>query len=144
MSESICNSPLWKLPIPSILNLTNLALSIRVDSNHTLNHLLFTNPLDDISRLHIHQDRIARVRNLVVQTLNLAKSRLQAIPLRRVLFAARGDGDVVGKGGIIAPERQFGERRPAGEEVEYGTYEGLLFVRKMDGGRGLDVFGLDV
>jgi len=52
------------------------------------------------------------------EPLNLAEGRLQAVPLRLVLFAAFCDGEWVGELGVVLPELQLGEGRAACEEIE--------------------------
>jgi hypothetical protein len=140
----IRNGAIRQLSIPLILYLLNLALRIQMDSNHTLNSLLFSNPLDNISRLEVHQNRVSGILDAVVQALNLAKRSLQPVPLRGVLVAALGDGDVVGEGRVVAPERELRQRRPPREQVQHRAYDCALRVGEADAGGGLDVLGLDV
>jgi len=95
---------------------------------HTLNRLFLINPFDNISRLQIHHNRIPGIGNLVVQTLNLAESLLQPVPLCSELVAPSGDCERVGECCIVPPEREFGQRGATREEVEDGADDGLLLV----------------
>ena len=98
-----------------------------MNGNNTLNRLLLVNPLNYISCSQIHQYRIPRILNLMIQALDLAKRRLQTIPLSSIAIAACGNGDRVGESCVVAPESEFGKRGAAGEEVEDRAYDGLLF-----------------
>ena len=122
------NTAIRQLAIPLILHLPNLTLLIQMNSNNTLNQLLLIQPLDNISRPQIHEYRVPRILNLVVEPLNLTKRTLQPVPLRGVLLTSLGDGDGVREGGVVAPELQFGQRGAAGEEVEDGAYDGVLLL----------------
>lgn len=86
-----------------------------MDRNDALDRLLLVDTLDDISRLQVHQNRVPRILDLMVQTLDLAERGLQAIPLRRVLVTTGGDGDGIGECGVVAPESELGKRRAASE-----------------------------
>jgi hypothetical protein len=140
----IRNGAVGQLSIPLILDLLNLALRIQMDSNQTLDSLLLSNPLDNIPRLEVHQNRVPSVLDAVVQALDLAKRSLQPVPLRGVLVAAFGNGDVVGEGRVVAPERELRQRRPPCEEVQHRADDCALRVGEADAGGGLDVLGLDV
>ena len=99
-----------------------------MDRHKTLNSLLFVDALDDISCLHVYQDRVSGILDLVVQALDLAERRLQPIPLRGVLVAALSDGDVVSERRIIAPKRKLLQRWTACEQVEHGADNRALVV----------------
>jgi len=144
MTESLTYRPLGQLPIPLVLHLLNLPLLIQMNRHHTLNRLFLVNALDHISGLQIHQNRVPGICHLVVQTLNLAERLLQPVPLCSKFVAAGSDGEWVGECGIVSPEREFGERGAAREEVEDGADNGLLLVGEGDAGGGGDVFGFDV
>lgn len=115
-----------------------------MDGNNALNRLLDIDTLNRILGLHIHQDRIPRIRNLVAQALDLAKRCLQTIPLGGKAVSAGRDGERISERCIVTPEREFLERGPSGEEVEHGAYDGLLLFRERDAGACLDVCCLDV
>jgi hypothetical protein len=66
---------LRKLTIPPILDLRNLPLS-RINLHHALNNLLHAQPLDFISRLQIHHDRVPGRSHLVMQSFDLRKGCL--------------------------------------------------------------------
>lgn len=81
-----------KLSIPPILHPINLPLLIQMNYHLALNHLFLANHLDRILGLKIHDNRISRVLDLVADLLNLAKRRLQAVPLGGVFASALGNG----------------------------------------------------
>src|SRR5690242_2597548 len=112
-----------------------------MDRHNTLNRLLLVNPFDDIPRPQIQQDRIPSIRHLVAQPIDRAERLLQAIPLRGVAVAASRDGQWIGEGSVVAPEREFLEGGTARKEVEDGGDESLLVAGEGDARGGLDVSG---
>ena len=80
--------------------------------HYAANHLFLTYAFDDIARLEIHQHRIPRVRNFVVQALDLREGLLQTVPLRCIAITPGRNGEWVGEGCVVAPEGEFGKRRP--------------------------------
>ncbi len=88
-----------------------------MNGNNALNRLLLANPLDYISALQVHQDRVAGVGDLVAELLDLREGLLQTVPLRGVAVTSCGDGEGIREGGVVAPESEFLERGFPGEEV---------------------------
>lgn len=140
----IRDRPLRQLPVPLILYLLDLPLAIEMDSNNTANSLLLPNPLDDIPGLQIHQDRIPRILDTMMLSLNLTERTLQPIPLSLVLLAALSDSERVLEGRIVAPKSEFLQRWTAGEEVEDGGDDCLLLRGEGDAGGSGDVCVFDV
>lgn len=97
-----------------------------MNSHHTADNLFLIDSLNHIPRLEIHQNRVTRILNTMMLSLDLTERALQPVPLRLVLLAALGDGDRVLERGVVAPEREFSERGAAGEEVEDRANDGLL------------------
>jgi len=106
--------------------------------------LLRTQPLDHISRIKVHLNRIAIALHLMPKSLDLAECRLEPIPLSLVLLAALGDCERVCELGVILPELELGERRASSEQVEDGADDGSLVLAEVDPGSRLNVLGLDV
>lgn len=115
-----------------------------MNRHKALNRLLLSNPLDHIPRLQIHEYGIPRILDAMVQPLDLTERRLQPVPLRRILVAARRDGQGVREGRVVSPEGELGQRGPPCKEVENRADDGALLVGERDAGRGLNIFGLDV
>lgn len=107
-STYITNSALRQVPIPAILDATNLAAGLVDKDPHDRRHdLLLLDALDDVLVAHLELDGVARVRHAVVLQLDGLEERGQAVELRRVLRVAGCDCDVVGEGCIGRPEREF-------------------------------------
>lgn len=141
--ESLRNTALRQLPIPLVRHLSN-PISLHRNLNLRINLLLLPNPLDHIPRAQTHLDRIPIILHLMTQAFDLRESGLQTVPLRFVLLAALRDGEGVGEEGVVFPERELGERGPAGEEVEDGADDGLLLLGELDTRGGFDVGRLDL
>lgn len=68
-----------------------------------------------IPRLQAQLDRVPRALELHAQALDLGEGGFQAVPLRFVLFAARGVGEWVVEGGVVFPQRELAFGRVACE-----------------------------
>ena len=104
----IGNAALGQLAIPLVLNFADL-VTVREDVDLALDNFFRSESLDLVSRLQIHHNGVACIRDLVTESLNLREGCLETVPLRFEFLAPGGSGDRVDELPIVFPELQFGE-----------------------------------
>lgn len=104
----LCKHALGQSPVPPVLHHANLAVGRGVDLDDALDGLFFVDALDDVAGLEIQGDGVSARGDGVVQALDFAECRLQAVPLCLVLLAALGVCDVVLEDCVVLRMGQYG------------------------------------
>lgn len=80
--------------------------------------MLYTQLLKFVHCLEVDLGRVAGASDRGREPLDLGEGCLQPVPLREVLLTAFGNGKGVGEGGVVGPEGESFDWRPAGEKLD--------------------------
>lgn len=100
----LADRPARQLAVPLVLDLVNLAIASHVDEDGAVDGLVVSEPLDGVLVAQLHLDGVLGRRDFVGQDLDRVEDGGKAVPLRRVLVEAAGDGQGVGEGRVAVPE----------------------------------------